>query len=212
MRPRQTNNPNQALLTLSSQHTSTNNNQTISKHSLLLHRYCITHPYCCLDKPLISITHVISTTLPRSSASASAHLPHHVPILPLHTLNIYTTSLGCTYNPCSFALIRYMPFDIRPYNNPTRRKRRTHSYRPSVIHKRRTIFDQGHNPRTHSYSGRPLTSNERLHVARQRLRKFEKTQSRKAQRKTWARNRTSSSSSKLDRLHFKLKRILTGKF
>ena len=134
------------------------------------------------------------------------HLYHFVP----H--DYITALLDHNYNTCITALTGYMPFDVRPYNNPARPRRRTHSYRPSVIHKRRTIFDQGHNPKTHSYSGRPLTSHERLHVARQRLRKFEKTRSRKAQRKTWARNGISSSPSTLDKFHLKLKRILSGRF
>ncbi|XP_014558584.1 hypothetical protein COCVIDRAFT_36113 [Bipolaris victoriae FI3] len=55
---------------------------------------------------------------------------------------------------------------------------------PRSIANRQTIFHAGHNPRTHSYSGRPLSATERLHVARERLRKFEQAQVKK-QKRTW---------------------------
>ncbi|EUC49829.1 hypothetical protein COCMIDRAFT_83746 [Bipolaris oryzae ATCC 44560] len=55
---------------------------------------------------------------------------------------------------------------------------------PRPIVNRKTIFHAGHNPRTHSYSGRPLSATERLHVARQRLRKFEQEQVKK-QKRNW---------------------------
>jgi len=116
-----------------------------------------------------------------------------------------------TCSPCSTTPTEYMPFDTRR-SKTTQPKRHTRTYYPRITHRRRTIFDQGHDSRTTHFTDRPLTATERLHVARQRLRKFEKTQSRKAQRKTWVRNGRINTPSKLDRIHLKLKKIFTGNF
>ncbi|EOA85043.1 uncharacterized protein SETTUDRAFT_32275 [Exserohilum turcica Et28A] len=84
-----------------------------------------------------------------------------------------------------------MPFSSL-FDSPARQTQKTktqtapppRAVRSRSIGKRKSIFHVGHSSRTHSYTGRPLTAKERLHVARQRLRKFEK-KVKKEQRRTW---------------------------
>ena len=166
---------------------------------------------------MIDITHHLNPAVSQLSISVAAFCAvlHTSPTtLDLQSFATYitlTSAFNETHNPCSTKPTGYMPFDTRRAN-PTRPKRHTRTYCPRITHRRRTIFDQGHDPRTTHFTGKPLTATERLHVARQRLRKFEKTQSRKAQRKTWVRNGRINTPSKLDRIHLKLKRIFTGNF